>query len=112
MCIGARSQPIQQAPTFRDAPPVVTGSQTGVDNPKDTKKATEQLKIKRQKREGTYVDPNLETVENLLNTSSRMSQSDRARRTANQKKAKTNFQNRRFSSYKRSVKKAGSSNVA
>ena len=36
MCIGARSQPIQQAPTFRDAPPVVTGSQTGVDNPKDT----------------------------------------------------------------------------
>ena len=37
MCIGGRSQPIQQAPTYRDAPPIVTGSQTGVENPKDTK---------------------------------------------------------------------------
>ena len=97
MCIGARSQPIQQAPTFRDAPPVVTGSQTGVNNPKDTKKATEQLKIKRQKREGTFVDPNLETVENLLNTSGRMSRSDRARRTANQDRAKRNFNKRKYS---------------
>ena len=48
MCIGGRSQLIQQAPTYRDAPPIVTGSQTGVENPKDTKKATEDLKIKRQ----------------------------------------------------------------
>ena len=97
MCIGGRSQAVQQTPTFRDAPPVVTGSQTGVDNPKDTKKATEQLKIKRQKREGTYVDPNLETVENLLNTSGGMSQSDRARRTANQDRAKRNFNKRKYS---------------
>ena len=63
MCIGGRSQPIQQAPTYRDAPPIVTGSQTGVENPKDTKKATEDLKIKRQKREGTYVDANLSMLE-------------------------------------------------
>jgi len=98
MCIlGSSTGSIQQAPTFRDAPPVVTGSQTGVDNPKDTKKATEQLKIKRQKREGTYVDPNLETVENLLNTSGGMSQSDRARRTANQDRAKRNFNKRKYS---------------
>jgi len=67
MCIlGSSRGSIQQTPTFRDAPPVVTGSQTGVDNPKDTEKATEQLKIKRQKREGTYVDPNLSTVEDSL----------------------------------------------
>ena len=98
MCIlGSSRGSIQQTPTFRDAPPVVTGSQTGVDNPKDTKKATEQLKIKRQKREGTYLDPNLETVGNLLNTSSRMSQSDRARKTANQERAKRNFNKRKYS---------------
>ena len=66
MCIGGRSQPIQQAPTYRDAPPIVTGSQTGVENPKDTRKATEDLKIKRQKREGTYVDPNLSRLEDSL----------------------------------------------
>ena len=47
MCIGGRSQAVQQTPTFRDAPPVVTGSQTGVNNPKDTKKATEELRIER-----------------------------------------------------------------
>ena len=28
---------------FEDAPPVVTGKQTGVENPKDTKKITDQL---------------------------------------------------------------------
>ena len=66
MCIGGRSQAVQPKPTFRDAPPVVTGSQTGVENPKDTKKATEQLKIKRQKKEGTYVDPNLSMLEDSL----------------------------------------------
>ncbi len=97
MCIGGRSQAVQQTSTFRDAPPVVTGSQTGVDNPKDTKKATEQLKIKRQKREGTYVDPNISMLEDSLSTRSRMSQSDRARRTANQARAKHNFNKRKYS---------------
>ena len=71
MCIGGRSQAVQQTPTFRDAPPVVTGSQTGVDNPKDTKKATEQLKIKRQKKEGTYLDPNLSMLEDSLSSGGR-----------------------------------------
>ena len=70
MCIGGRSQAVQLKPTFRDAPPIVTGSQTGVANPKDTKKATEELKIKRQKKEGTYVDPNLSVLEDSLNTGS------------------------------------------
>ena len=69
MCIGgspAFAVPQRQEAAFQDAPPVVTGTQTGVDNPKDTKKATEELKIRRQKKEGTYVDPNLSRTEELL----------------------------------------------
>ena len=69
MCIGGSpsyADPQRQEAAFQDAPPVVTGSQTGVDNPKDTKKATEELKIRRQKKEGTYIDPNLSRTEELL----------------------------------------------
>ena len=68
MCVGGggRSYPQPQRPEFDDSPPVVTGMQTGVENPKDTKKATEELKIKRKKKEGTYVDPNLAAVEEKL----------------------------------------------
>ena len=36
---------------------VVTGMQTGVENPKDTKKASEQLKIQREKEEGKICRP-------------------------------------------------------
>tara|TARA_R100000005_G_scaffold82036_1_gene49569 strand:+ start:102 stop:440 length:339 start_codon:yes stop_codon:yes gene_type:complete len=50
---------------YQNRPVTVTGTQTGVDDPKDTAKATETLKIKRQKEEGTYVDPNLTTAEKL-----------------------------------------------
>ena len=69
MCIGgspAYAVPQRQEAAFKDAPPVVTGSQTGVEKPKDTKKATEELKIRRQKKEGTYIDPNLSRTEELL----------------------------------------------
>ena len=69
MCIGGSPSyavPQRQEAAFKDAPPVVTGEQTGVDNPKDTKKATEELKIRRQKKEGTYIDPNLSRTEELL----------------------------------------------
>ena len=71
MCIGGggSSYPQPQRPEFDDSPPVVTGRQTGVENPKDTKKATEELKIRRQKKEGTYVDPNLAAVEERLSRS-------------------------------------------
>ena len=71
MCIGGggSSYPQPQKPEFDDSPPVVTGMQTGVENPKDTKKATEELKIRRQKKEGTYVDPNLAAVEEKLSRS-------------------------------------------
>jgi len=50
---------------YQNRPVTVTGKQTGVDDAKDTAKATESLKIKRQKEEGTYVDPNLTTVQKL-----------------------------------------------
>ena len=68
MCVGGggRSYPQPQRPEFDDSPPVVTGRQTGVENPKDTKKATEELRIRRKKKEGTYVDPNLAAVEEKL----------------------------------------------
>ena len=69
MCIGGSPSyavPQRQEAAFQDAPPVVTGSQTGVEKPKDTKKATEELKIRRQKKEGTYIDPNLSRTEELL----------------------------------------------
>ena len=71
MCVGGggRSYPQPQRPEFDDSPPVVTGSQTGVENPKDTNKATEELRIQRKQREGTYVDPNLAAVEEKLTRS-------------------------------------------
>ena len=60
MCFGGGGQATRQQPKreFQNSPVTVTGSQEGVDDPKDTAKATETLKIKRQKEEGTYVDPN------------------------------------------------------
>ena len=66
MCLGggvARAAVPQRE--YQNRPVTVTGEQTGVDDPKDTKKATETLKIKRKKEEGTYVDPNLTTAEKL-----------------------------------------------
>ena len=70
MCLGggvARMTPPQRE--YQNRPVTVTGEQTGVDDPKDTKKATETLKIKRKKEEGTYVDPNLTTAEKLTRRS-------------------------------------------
>ena len=94
MCIGGRPAygSVQRDPAaYEDAPPIVTGMQTGVSNPKDTKKVTEDLKIKRQKEEGTYVDPNLSRTEELLTGSggSRMSLAQRQRRSDNQQRAKS-----------------------
>ena len=70
MCLGGgggrMSAPKRE---YQNRPVTVTGTQTGVDDPKDTAKATETLKIKRQKEEGTYVDPNLTTTEKLKSRS-------------------------------------------
>ena len=50
MCFGGGSQMRQQPQReYQNRPVTVTGIQTGVDDPKDTAKATETLKIKRKK---------------------------------------------------------------
>lgn len=71
MCFGGGSQMRQQPQReYQNRPVTVTGIQTGVDDPKDTAKATETLKIKRKKEEGTYVDPNLTTTQKLARSGS------------------------------------------
>jgi hypothetical protein len=65
MCFGGSGRMSTPKREYQNRPVTVTGEQTGVDDPKDTAKATETLKIKRQKEEGTYVDPNLTTTEKL-----------------------------------------------
>ena len=66
---GAKAAPAPKKAEFEDAPPVVTGKQTGVDDPKDTKKATDKLRMNRIDKEmkaGTYNAPNLGRTEELL----------------------------------------------
>ena len=66
---GAKAAPAPKKAEFADAPPVVTGEQTGVDKPKNTAKATEKLRMARKDKEieaGTYNDPNLGRTEELL----------------------------------------------
>ena len=67
--VGAKAAPVREKPQLADAPPVVTGEQTGVDKPKTTAKATEKLRMARKDKEieaGTYNDPNLGRTEELL----------------------------------------------
>ena len=71
---------------YQNRPVTLTGTQTGVDDPKDTAKATETLKIKRQKEEGTYVDPNLTTAEKLTKGSGGMGAKERSERAARLKR--------------------------
>ena len=100
MCIFGTSKPVDPTPTptVRDAPPVVTGSQTGVDDPKDTKKATEQLKIKREKKEGTFIDPNLSVVEEkLVGSSGSNSLGAKQAKINRQNVAKHNFNRKKYS---------------
>ena len=72
MCIGGSPSyavPQRQEAAFQDAPPVVTGSQTGVDKPKNTAKATEKLRMDRKIKEGTATDTNLDRTTSLLTRS-------------------------------------------
>ena len=83
MCLGggvARAAVPQRE--YQNRPVTVTGEQTGVDDPKDTKKATETLKIKRQKEEGTYVDPNLTTAEKLTRSGGGLGAKEKSERSA------------------------------
>ena len=67
MCFGGggSTQPRVAKYESKNDAAVITGEQTGVENPKDTKKASEQLKIQREKEEGRYVDPSIATAEKL-----------------------------------------------
>ena len=83
MCLGggvARMTPPQRE--YQNRPVTVTGEQTGVDDPKDTKKATESLKIKRKKEEGTYVDPNLTTATKLTRSGGGLGAKEKSERSA------------------------------
>ena len=83
---------------FENQPVTVTGTQEGVENPKDTAKITETLKIKRQKEEGTYKDPKVQeelTTGGLLQSG--RSRKDRARQATNRARAQRNFNKRKFS---------------
>ena len=63
---GAKAAPAPKKAEFEDAPPVVTGKQTGVDDPKDTAKATDKLRMDRKIKEGTAADTNLDRTTSLL----------------------------------------------
>ena len=83
MCLGggvARAAVPQRE--YQNRPVTVTGEQTGVNDPKDTKKATETLKIKRQKEEGTYVDPNLTTATKLTRSGGGLGAKEKSERSA------------------------------
>ena len=97
MCLGGRRQPPQietqeSESEFENRPVTVTGKQTGVDNPKDTKKATEKLKIKRQKEEGIYEDPDLKTTEKLTSKTKSRKKNLTKQQQAGRKAAKTKAQ--------------------
>tara|TARA_R100001015_G_C4585868_1_gene141820 strand:- start:452 stop:787 length:336 start_codon:yes stop_codon:yes gene_type:complete len=100
MCfgMGGSATTTEKKPKFSNAPPVVTGKQTGVDNPKDTKKATESLMIKRQKEEGTYNSESMDTatVAKLRSGGNNSLQSKQARQDR-QQRAKDNYNRRKFS---------------
>ena len=82
----AKATPVPKKAEFKDAPPVVTGKQTGVDDPKDTEKATDKLRMDRKKREGTYVEPtanvNLERTTALLTKKGGLSAKEKSERSA------------------------------
>ena len=80
---GSRSAKKKQ-PEFKNPPPEVTGRQTGVENAKDTKKATEALKIQRMKEEGTY-SPTSVTDTAATEKLSPFARSNKNRRTSSRK---------------------------
>ena len=98
MCFfGGGKATTPQKTTFDDSPPVVTGMQTGVDNPVDTAKVTEELKIKRIAKEGMSNPGDSLNIAGVTTKRGGMSRADKARRTVNQERAKRNFNKRKFS---------------
>ena len=83
MCLGGGGRMTQQPKKeYQNRPVTVSGTQTGVDDPKDTAKATESLMIKRQKEEGTYVDPNLTTAKTLTRSGGGLGAKEKSERSA------------------------------
>jgi|TARA_R100000152_G_C6602661_1_gene59222 hypothetical protein len=70
MCFfgGSTQRPAVEKYKSKNDAAVVTGMQTGVENPKDTKKVSDELKIQREKEEDRYVDPNIATAQKLTKT--------------------------------------------
>ena len=99
MCfgMGGSATTTEKKPKFSNAPPVVTGKQTGVDNPKDTKKATDQLMIKRQKEEGRYNPESTDTTTVAKLTSGGMTRAEKQARKDRQQRAKDNYNKRKYS---------------
>ena len=105
MCLGgggvAKAQVAERE--YQNRPVTVSGTQIGVDNPKDTKKATEELKIQRQKKEGTYVDPNLTTAKKLTRSGGgNKTKQQKANLAKNRQKAKDAAKARMRSKFKSS----------
>jgi len=78
------------APAVSDVPSVIKNEKTGsvfkrVDDP-----SIEELKIKRQKKEGTYVDPNLSMLENSLT----QGRSGKSKRSSIKKSKRSSFSRR------------------
>ncbi len=87
MCLGGGGRMTQQPKKeYQNRPVTVSGTQTGVDDPKDTAKATESLMIKRQKEEGTYVDPNLTTAKTLTRSGGGLGAKEKSERAARLKR--------------------------
>ena len=104
MCFGGGGRMSTPQREYQNRPVTVTGSQTGVDDPKDTAKATETLKIKRKKEEGTYVDPNLTTAEKLTRSGGgNKTAQQKANLARNKQKAKDMARGRLKSKYSRGI---------
>ena len=93
MCFfgGGSSQPRVAKYESKNDAAVITGEQTGVENPIDTKKASDELKIQREKEEGRYEDPSIATAEKLTETKRGgrgMTMAEKAARKNRQSKAK------------------------
>jgi len=98
MCFFGSSQPAAPPrPEFDDAPPVVTGSQTGVDNPIDTAKATETLRIKRQETEGFQNPGDSLKITGVTGSSGSNSLGAKQAKINRQNVAKRNFNRKKYS---------------
>jgi hypothetical protein len=107
MCFfgGGSSQPRVAEYESRNDPPVITGEQTGVENPIDTQRASDELKIQREREEGRYEDPSIATAEKLTETKRGgrgMTMAEKAARKNRQTKAKNLAHARMKSKFKSS----------